>query len=115
MFALCPIHNVDREEEMQRNREMGTVKRIRRLRSRKYLLVLSAGGILTAGPVAPTSKAANCNAGENGLNVGVYAVKSVLPFLGDRCVQIKPVEKKPTPLPNRNPSQHPKALSGDPR
>jgi hypothetical protein len=77
---------------------------------------MSAGIVLTTGIAAPTLEAAHCGAGENVLNAGVYAVKRVLPLLGDRCVQVKPVEQKPaSPTPKTHPSQHPTALSGDPR
>ena len=107
---------MDSEEEMRRKQKTGTCKRIRRCQIRSFRLVMSASVILAIATVAPTLEAANCSAGENGLNAGAYSVKSVLPFLDDRCVQVKPVEKKPAPpVPNLNPSQHPTALSGDPR
>jgi hypothetical protein len=101
---------------MQRKKKAETCRRIRRLPRCRHLLVLSASVILTTGMVVPTLAAANCSAGENGLNGGLYSAKSVLPFLGDRCVQVKPVEKKPEPpVPNPSPSQHPTTLSGDPQ
>ena len=84
--------------------------------SRKHRLLLAAGLILTIGAIPPTLDAANCSAEENRLKAVVYSVKRVLPFLGDRCVQVKPTERKSaTPVPDADPSQNPTALPGDPR
>jgi len=95
---------------------MRTCTRTRRVRSRICHSLPSAGVILTTGSAASTLEAANCSVGENGLDAGVYSVKCVLPFLGDRCVQVKPVEQKPASATlNANTSQHPAVLSGDPR
>jgi len=102
--------------KMRRKRETGTYERLWRLQSRRHLLVTNASVILTTGMVAPTLEAANCSPGEHGFNAGANFAKSALPFLGDRCVQIKPVETKPAPpVHNPNPSRHPTALSGDPQ
>ena len=95
---------------------MKTCTRTRRVQSRRYDLLLCARVILPAGLAAPTLEAANCSAGENWLTAGVYSVKSVLPFLGDRYVQFRPGEQKPvSPTPDAASSQHPTALSGGPR
>jgi hypothetical protein len=90
--------------------------RTRRIEGRTSHFVISASVILTTGLAAPTLEAGKCNVGENTLNAGGYSVKRVLPFLGDRCVQVKPVERKlASPVPHDYPSRHPSALSGDTR
>lgn len=87
-----------------------------RRQTRRRRLLLVAGYSLTTSLIAPTLHAAHCSTGKNGFTAGLFSVKSALPFLGDRYVQVKPNARKPaTPAPDTEPSQPPTALSGDPR
>jgi hypothetical protein len=79
-------------------------------------LLTTAAFTLTIGVNPPALEAANCNAMENLLTTGVYPVESALPFLRDRCVEVKPLRNKTaTPVRNSDPSHDRTIVSGDPR
>jgi hypothetical protein len=81
-------------------------------RRRKLLLV--ATYCLTSSLIAPTLHAAHCSTPKNDPGASTYLIQSALPFIGDRCVQIKPNESTP-PMVDRvaKPSQTRATPSGD--
>lgn len=87
-----------------------------KLQRRRQRLLLAAGCSLTSSLLASTLHAANCNAKKDGISTGLFAVRSALPFLGGRYVQVKTTEERfAAPVAEREPSQPPTALTGDSR
>jgi hypothetical protein len=85
-----------------------------RTRRRRYLL--AAGYSLTSSLIATTLQAEQPGDGKKELRTGVYPVKSALPFLPDRYLQVRPLKRKPeAPAGSAEPIQSPTALSGDTR
>ncbi len=60
---------------------------------RRRRLLLAATYSLTSSLIAPTLYAAHCSMPKNGTQTGTCWYKSALPFIGDRCVRIKPSER----------------------
>jgi hypothetical protein len=63
-------------------------------------LLQAATYSLTSSLIAPTLHAADCNAPNNGIDIGAYRVRGVLPFLEDRYVPVRR-QKGPPATPAR--------------
>lgn len=83
-------------------------------RRRRYLL--AAGYSLTSSLIAPTLQAEQFGDWKGELRTGVYPVRSALPFLPDRYLQVRPLNRKAeASASSAEPKQPPTALSGDTR
>jgi hypothetical protein len=87
-----------------------------RNRSRRRRYLLAAGYSLTSSLIAPTLQAEQAGDGRKELRTGVYPVKSALPFLPVRYLQVIARKKgTDTSAGSAEPTQPPTTPSGDTR
>jgi len=66
-----------------------TKRGVRHTSNCRRTLLRAATYSLTSSLIAPTLHATHCNAPKNGLDIGIYGLRSALPFIGDRYVPVR--------------------------